>query len=59
MEKNNKMEKKMKLLNEIKSMKEIIIVQADKDGKVVRLDKLEYIIKIDGKLWWWKCLWEN
>jgi len=50
MEKNNKMEKKMKLLNEIKSMKEIIIVQADKDGKVVRLDKLEYIIKIDGKL---------
>ena len=38
------------LINEIKSMEEIVITQADKGGKIVILDKINYISKIEDKL---------
>ena len=38
------------LINEIKSMEEIVITQADKGGMIVILDKIDYISKIEEKL---------
>ncbi|CAF1290674.1 unnamed protein product [Didymodactylos carnosus] len=40
----------IKTLNEIKSNENIVVVQADKGGKIVILDKDEYIKKIEEKL---------
>jgi hypothetical protein len=46
----NMTKEEMKLLNEIKSIDDIVIVQADKGGKIVIMDKLDYITKIEEKL---------
>ncbi|CAM4845408.1 unnamed protein product [Rotaria magnacalcarata] len=49
--KNNNMTKEeIKVLNEIKSMNQIVIIQADKGRKIVIMDKLEYIDKVEEKL---------
>jgi hypothetical protein len=49
--KTNNMNKEENIaLKEIKAMHDIIIVQADKGGKIVVLDKEEYITKIEEKL---------
>jgi hypothetical protein len=48
--KYNLNKEEMKMLNEIKLMEDIIIVQADKGGKIVIMDKIDYINKIEEKL---------
>ncbi|CAF2852485.1 unnamed protein product [Rotaria sp. Silwood2] len=48
--KNNMTKEEIRLLNEIKSMDQIIIIQADKGGKIIIMDKSEYINKIEEKL---------
>ncbi|CAF5049984.1 unnamed protein product, partial [Rotaria sp. Silwood1] len=40
----------IKILNEIKQIQDIVIVQADKGGKIVIMDKNDYIDKIEEKL---------
>ncbi|CAF5130122.1 unnamed protein product, partial [Rotaria sp. Silwood1] len=40
----------IKLLNEIRAIEDIIIVQADKGGKIVVMDKIDYITKVEEKL---------
>jgi hypothetical protein len=48
--KSNMTKEETKLLNEIKSMDQIVIIQADKGGKIVIMDKTEYISKVEEKL---------
>ena len=40
----------IKILEEIKSIENIVIVQADKGGKIVIMDRIDYINKIEEKL---------
>jgi hypothetical protein len=40
----------IKLLNEIKSIEDIIMVQADKGGKIAVMNKSDYIYKVEEKL---------
>ena len=40
----------IKTLNEIKVIEDIVITQADKGGKIVIMDKIDYINKIEEKL---------
>ncbi|CAF4939093.1 unnamed protein product, partial [Rotaria socialis] len=39
-----------KLLKEIKSIQDIVIIQADKGGKIVIMNKNDYFNKIEEKL---------
>ncbi|CAF4179311.1 unnamed protein product [Rotaria sp. Silwood2] len=48
--KSNMNKNELKLLKEIKSIEDIVIVQADKGGKIVVMDKNEYMKKIEEKL---------
>ena len=44
------MSKERKATKELKNAKDIVIVQADKRGKIALMDKEEYILKIEEKL---------
>ncbi|CAF3946895.1 unnamed protein product [Rotaria sp. Silwood1] len=46
----NMNKEEIKLLNEIKAIEDIIIIQADKGGKIVIMDKSDYITKVEEKL---------
>jgi hypothetical protein len=48
--KYNMNKEESKLLNEIKLIDDIVIIQADKGGKIVIMDKSDYIKKIEEKL---------